>query len=456
MCHDVRAQGSGIRNQDVWGRRYYIVVLFGRNATSCVFLIAAVVAGCATASGQQPNRKPEPYVAPVLPAEAVWATTLAAPPTAGGALDDLQVYVPLQDVATIVEGENVTLPGTASIAALDRATGTVRWYNPLDSKWPPLVGGGVLYVATTGELYALNALTGLRQWNVPLPGELRAPMILRGHLVLALTVPDVLIAIRVDTREIAWRLPLGETGTVFMEADRQAIYVTTERGRVMRINLADGVTQWDRLLVSDAKLSPPAVHEDRLFVGSSRNALWALDTKDGKDKWHWPAGKFFGGDIVGAAAEDDTVYVASLDNMIRGLDRGNGNQRWKRALGTVPLAPPRVFFGTVVVTGLAPTLTTLNGQKRLTTPAGAVVSTWAGPADAQLQGEPLIDPYLKPFQVAMVVIMRDGRITGLRPTGMMFTEPAAAAMTVLPGRGLPPERLPGEPEPVAAPVAPGR
>ena len=66
------------------------------------------------------------------------------------------------------------------------------------------------------------------------------------------------------------------------------------------------------------------------------------------------------------------------------------------------------------------------------------------------------DPYLKPFQVAIVVVMRDGRITGLRPTEMMFAEPAAAAITLLPGRPLPRERLPGEPEPVATPVAPAR
>jgi outer membrane protein assembly factor BamB len=422
-----------------------------------LFLIAVLATlFSSVAWGQQPTRKPEPYVAPVLPAEAAWATTLAAPPTAGGALDDVQVYVPLQDISTIVEGENVTVPGTASIAALDRATGTVRWYNPLESKWPPVVGGGTLYVATSGELHALNALTGLRQWNVPLPAELRAPMLLRGNLLVALTVPDVLIAIRTDTHEIVWRRPLGESGGVLMDADQQSIYVTTERGRVMRINIADGLIKWDRPL-ADASLSAPAVHKDRLFVGSSTNAMWALDTGNGKDKWHWPAGKFFGGDIVGAAADGDTVFVASRDNMIRGLDRGNGNQLWKRALGTLPLAPPRVFFGTVVVTGLAPTLTTING-KTWKNAAGALVnggvlvSTWAAPADAELQGPPLIDEYLKPFQVAIVVIMRDGRITGLRPTGMMFAEPAIAAPTVLPGRPLPRERLPGEPEPVAGPA----
>jgi hypothetical protein len=50
----------------------------------------------------------------------------------------------------------------------------------------------------------------------------------------------------------------------------------------------------------------------------------------------------------------------------------------------------------------------------------------------------------------MVIIMRDGRVTGLRPTAMLFREQLATPLTVLPGRPLPRERLPGEPEPAGA------
>ena len=392
-------------------------------------------------SGQQPNRKPEPYVAPLLPAEEVWSTTLAAPPKAGGALDNLHVYVPLQEISTIVEGVNVRLPGSASVAALDRATGVVRWYNHIDSDWPPVIGGEVLYVATKSVLHAVHALTGIRQWNVPLPGELRAPMLLRGNLLLGLTAPDVLMALRTDTREVAWRLPLGDTGAVLMAADQRAVFLTTERGHVMRVNLADGSKQWDRTLEDKGRLSAPGIGRDRVFVGSTSNGFWALDPDNGTDEWRWPAGRFFGGDIVGAAADGDTVYVASLDNLLRALNRSNGNSRWNKPAGTRPIGPPRAFFGTVVVTGLAPALTTFNAK------TGALVSSWSAPLNTQIQGEPLIDQNLKPFQVAIVVIMRDGRVTGLRPTAMMYPEPPVLPRTVLPGRPLPRERLPGEPEP---------
>ena len=54
-------------------------------------------------------------------------------------------------------------------------------------------------------------MTGVRQWQAPLPGELRAPMLLRGNLLLGLTTPDVLIAFgptRVTSRGAArWATP---------------------------------------------------------------------------------------------------------------------------------------------------------------------------------------------------------------------------------------------------------
>ena len=409
-----------------------------------LLIVILVALAVGLVSGQQPNRKPakpEPYVAPLLPVEEVWSSTLAAPPSAGGALDDYHAYVPLEETSTTVEGEAVRVPGTASIAAIDRATGAVRWYNHLESVWPPVVGGGSLFVATARELHAVNAMTGIRQWSVPLAGELRAPMLLRGNLLVALTAPDVLTAIRIDTREAAWRLPLGDTGAVLLDADQRAVYLTTERGHVMRVNLADGVLRWDRPLVDNARLTAPAIGPDRVFVGSS-TAFWALDLQNGQDRWRWPPNRFFG-PIAGAAVAGDTVYVTSLDNQLRALDDDNGNQRWKASAGTRPLGPPRVFFGTVVVTGLGPTLTTFNAKTQ------ALVSTWSAPVGAQLQGGPLIDQNLKPFQVAVVVIMRDGRIIGLRPTGMNFAELPTVPLATLPGRPLTRERLPGEPEPGA-------
>jgi outer membrane protein assembly factor BamB len=340
-----------------------------------------------------------------------------------------------------VAGETSVTPGSASVTALDRETGRVVWTVPIESAQPPVVAGGVVLVAGAAEIHALNAATGERLWGVPLEAGVRAPMLLRGSVLVALTTRDELLAIRTDTRDLVWRRAIGESGPVLMNADDRAVYVTTAGGRIVCVWLADGSERWARAL--EGRLSEPALGRDRVLVGSSTNAFWALDPESGANEWHWE-GHRFGGDVMGAAVEDDMVYLATLDNVLRALNRGNGNQRWKAVITTRPVLPPRAFFGLVVLIG-PPTVSTFDGK------TGAAIATWSAPSEAEFQGPPLIDDTLEPFRVAMVVIMRDGRVTGVRPTAMLFKEPPAAPLTTLPGRPLLPERLPGEPAP-AAPV----
>ena len=73
---------------------------------------------------------------------------------------------------------------------------------------------------------------------------------------------------------------------------------------------------------------------------------------------------------------------------------------------------------------------------------GAVIAMYTPPADSSLEGAPLIDPLLKPYQVAMVLITRDGRTIGLTPSAMLLPEPANVPFSVeLPGRRLERERI---------------
>jgi outer membrane protein assembly factor BamB len=225
-----------------------------------------------------------------------------------------------------------------------------------------------------------------------------------------------------------------------MSADDRAVYMSTADSRVLCVRLADGSVAWQRTLAG--KLSEPALGKDRVLIGSDTSWLWALDPESGDEKWKW-TGRIFGGDVIGAAVDGDVIYVASLDNVIRALDRGNGAQISKQDIKTRPVLPPRAFFGTVVVIGLSPVVSTFLQPKLMP------VAGWAipPPADAQLEGPPLIDEHLKPFGVAMVVVLKDGRVFGIRPTAMTFAEPSAAPLKFIPGRPIPRDRLPGEPEP---------
>jgi outer membrane protein assembly factor BamB len=379
----------------------------------------ALALALGVASGQELTElTPQPI--PLLPAEAVWLTTLSAPPAAAGVMDGARVYVPQQD---------------RQITALDRATGEILWMQPLDTKWPPVLGGGAVYVAAGRELHALDAETGTTRWHVPLERPLLGPMTFdSGWLLMVLEQGDVSAVRATDGKEI-WRRRIGQVPrSAAVPGERGAVYYTFEDALVVALSLSDGRVLWEQRLGRNL-LSEPAWGPGRVFVGSTDNYFYALDAGDGSIEWKWR----YGGDVIGAAVDGDFVYVVSLDNVIRGMNRGNGNQRWRKDTGTRPTAAPQAFGRAVVVPGLSPTLTAFSGID------GAPIGTF--PGTGALHGSPLLDRDPKPFGVGIVLVQRNGQVAGLSSVGLLFREQVTVPLLALPGRTLQREPAPPISEP---------
>jgi outer membrane protein assembly factor BamB len=362
-------------------------------------------------SGQRAT-KVEPLVAPILPAEQAWIVTLPLSTSAGPAMDEARVYIPL-------EGEH--------FIAIERDTGDTSWTVDIESTWPPLVNDGLVYIAASDELHALDAGNGNHRWRVPLPRNAMAPMAFVQGILIVLVSPDQVVAFRPSDGQLLWARALGgAVGPASMAVDSTGIYVALG-ARLVRVMLADGRIVWDQTL--GGQLKNPALARDRVFIGSTTNDFYALSRDKGSLVWQWP----FGGDVVGSAATDSLVYVASLDNLLRALKRSNGNQVWKQPLKTRPAEAPRVVDGVVALAG--PTsMVTFNAAK------GMSLGTYEAPDI--LQGAPLIDPSPKPFSVSIIAVTRDGRAIGLRPAEMMFHERVLDPLTALPGRVLQKELSP--------------
>ena len=433
-------------------------------------------------SGQQPTkRKPVPWVAQILPAEAAWSITLPAEPAAGGARDFERVYVPIKapridpEQDPVLEARTLNAPANLPadpgavdppappltvparpldppgemVVAINRETGLTEWTVRLATAWAPVVTGGAVYVAVPNAIVALDAATGRRIGSIPLERAPHSEMLTRGNVLVLLTEPDELIGVSTESRTIVWRRTLTKSAPLRMIVDDEALYVATVTGRLMRIMLRDGAHGWD-IPLDAAALSQPGIAEDRVFVGTSAHGrtFLALDAETGAVEWKYDY-RYIGGDPVGAAALDDVVFMAAMDNILRAFDRGNGNQKWKKNIPR-PVLPPMTLAGAVVVAGINPTLTALNAKD------GSSIGTWSAPPNTELQGRPLIDPYLRPFKTAIVIILKDGQMTALRPTAMLFKEPLLTPLTALsplPGRPLPIERL-NDPAPAAPPAPP--
>ena len=361
----------------------------------------------------------------LLPVEQAWIVTLSAPPLAGGAMDAERVYLPVGPRAV----DAVPQPGTEQILALGRETGERSWARDLRSAWPPAVSGPALFVAAESALHAIDAKSGLDLWQVSVNGPFVAAPVAAGGLVVAATAAGGLTAFQAARGTQVWHLALetGEGGAA-LAVDGEDLYVSIEEGRLARVRLRDGTRLWERQL--PGRPGVPSFARDRVLVGSTDNYLYALDPDDGDVEWRYPAG----GDVIGAAAKGDTIFFVARDNVVRALERGSGNQRWKSLLETRAAGPPLLTAATLLVPGSSLALVAFDAA------TGKPLGMYAAPTD--LAAPALVDPDPSPFQVAIVAVMGDGRVAGLRPVQMMFREGPPAPFTALPGRPLDPELAP--------------
>jgi outer membrane protein assembly factor BamB len=227
---------------------------------------------------------------------------------------------------------------------------------------------------------------------------------------------------------VRWRQTIEGTPTT-LAAGPTAVAVTMADGRVVALSNADGRVAWVRQL--EGMLTGAAWSGAVLVVGSSARAAWALDARDGGVKWQWP----LGGSVGGVAADLERVFLATKDNLLRAVNRGNGHQRWQQDIGTRVQDAPVALDGAVLVVGLTPTLTLYDSR------TGTVLGKHEAPG--KVLGPPLLDRSLRPGGVSLVLLLRDGRLIGLRATGLAFREQPATALPGLPGRTMPRERLPG-------------
>lgn len=172
------------------------------------------------------------------------------------------------------------------VHALDIATGRPLWVEDLGSQiiGGVAVDGATLYVGTRkGDLFTLSAETGERRKIFHGKGEI-------------------------------WAAP-----TV---ADGQ-IYLTSLDGSLYKVD-AEGKQIW-RFGTNSGVASRAVVSNDRVYVGSYDNHLYAVSAENGTEMWSVEAGNWFWSEPV---VREEVVYAASLDGKVYAADAETGKPHW--------------------------------------------------------------------------------------------------------------------------------
>jgi outer membrane protein assembly factor BamB len=188
-------------------------------------------------------------------------------------------------------------------------------------------------ISADGALRSVNPTTAAVQWTTPDVGNADC-VVSRGGWIIAASGSD-LGAFRAKDGSVVWRQTLGPSIDGPPAIDGNALFVTLADGRLLRLSILTGATEWTTWFEADAKALLAA--NDLVYVSLGDGRFVAYAQADGRYRWSY----LFGAGAIGAPVSDtDHVYVALSNNTVQALDRHIGNQRWKVALTDRPMSGP--------------------------------------------------------------------------------------------------------------------
>ena len=189
-----------------------------------------------------------------------------------------------------------------------------------NGSWPGLsVEGDVVYVARGTDVRAINVADRNELWAYP--AEPRAQL----NFFAEPTLADGQIFLG----------DYGASGGFFSPSVIVSIYGLDNSGAGAPTErwVADEIA-------ADRIIAAPTVADDKLYVATADNFLFALDAETGAELWSFEAGHSFWAQPL---VVDGVLYQSSMDHEVYALDSSNGEIRWQSTMnGAVPSTPAYV------------------------------------------------------------------------------------------------------------------
>jgi outer membrane protein assembly factor BamB len=209
-----------------------------------------------------------------------------------------------------------TVLPTGLVAALDADTGDVIWQYP-----PPGERSGL------GQLFS----GGSEDQAMPLQAVYGIPTLV-DDLVVVGTYAGKLYAFEADTGLRRWEIQISDDAIIGgVAAYEGVLYFGSADNRVMAIDLLTGEPIWPAPVeTGDRVWGRPAVDDERVYVGSMDHAAYGLDRQSGTVVWRTDVGGAIPGDV---SLADGAVIVGCLNKQIHALDAESGTELWASPAG---------------------------------------------------------------------------------------------------------------------------
>ena len=251
---------------------------------------------------------------------------------------------------------------TGALAALDAGTGTPKWVfaaefekrfeaknlhgypsaaQTIPDAWdlftssPAVVNGKVYFGSGDGNVYAVDAETGLLQWKFPTKDVVHASPAVVNGIVYVGSWDSRLYAIDAETGQERWSFQAGVDPAIHNQEGFQSspavvdgtVYVGCRDAHLYALDAATGRKKWDYPTSKSWVITTPAVRDGVVYAGTSDSArLMAIDAKTGRLRWNFDAKAYM---FSSPALAGDLIYVGNHNGKLYAVDAKTGKLAWE-------------------------------------------------------------------------------------------------------------------------------
>ena len=270
--------------------------------------------------------------------------------------------MPIASSAAIANGILYFVSSAGSLAALDIATGKPKWVFAMEYEkkfeaknlhglpspqqtipdaWdmytssPSVANGKVYFGSGDGNVYAVDAQTGLLQWKFPTKDVVHSSPAVVNNVVYIGSWDSYLYAIDADTGQEKWSFKSGDDPVIHNQVGFQSspavadgvVYIGCRDAHVYAIDAATGRKKWDYPTSKSWVIGTPAIYNGTVYVGTSDSSRFmALDAKTGRLRFNFDAKAYM---FSSPAIAGDIAYVGDHNGKLYAIDAKTGKLAWE-------------------------------------------------------------------------------------------------------------------------------
>ncbi len=200
---------------------------------------------------------------------------------------------------------------------------------------PAVWNGKVYFGSGDGNVYALDAQSGILQWKFLTNDVVHASPAIANNTVYIGSWDSNLYALDAETGQEKWRFKAGQDPIIHNQVGFQSsaavvdgtVYVGCRDGHVYALDAATGHRKWDYSTSMSWVITTPAVRDGTVYVGTSDSARFhALDARTGRLRFTFDAKGYVDSS---PALAGDLAYVGVTNGRLDAIDIKSGKLAWQ-------------------------------------------------------------------------------------------------------------------------------